>query len=124
MQTISKELKVVEVDTSDEDYVMTTYECDVVATLAHDSIWDCVITAADEVRIKTICVNEGVDGGNMDGYVSINVFYTVNGKEEYEDSWTMYTDTGFEATVSDLLGYSVSFTEQGMQDDGMASMEC
>lgn len=123
MQTISKQLTQTEVDTSDEDFVSTTYTCDVVATLAHDSIWDCVITDTDEVRIKTICVNEGVDGGNMDGYMHVGVVYTVNGEEEFEDSWTMYTDSGFEECVSELLGFSVSFTEQGMQEDGYASME-
>ena len=123
MQTISKQLTVKEVDTSDADYISTTYECDVVATLAHDGIWDCELTDADEVRIKTINVNEGVAGGDMDGYLHVGVVYTVNGEEEYEGSWRIYTDSGFEECVSELLGFSVSFTEQGMQDNGFASME-
>ena len=123
MQTISKQLTVKEVDTSEAEFVSTTYECDVVATLAHDGIWDCELTDADEVRIKTICVNEGVAGGDMDGYLHIGVVYTVNGEEDYEGSWRMYTDSGFEECVSELLGYSVSFTEQGMQENGYASME-
>jgi len=123
MQTISKQLTQTQVDT-DEDFVHTTYECDVVATLAHDSIWDCVITDTDEVRIKTISVNEGAEGGDYEGYLHIGVSYTVNGKEEADESWRLYTDTGFEATVSELLGCDVTFTEQGMQDDGYASMEC
>jgi hypothetical protein len=123
MQTMSKELTVKEV-VSDEDFVSTTYSCDVVATLAHDSIWDCVITDTDEVRINTICVNEGAVGSDMEGYLHIGVYYTVNGEEEFEDSWTMYTDSGFAECVSELLGYEVTFTEQGMQDNGYASMEC
>ena len=123
MQTISKQLTVKEVDTSEAEFVSTTYECDVVATLAHDGIWDCELTDADEVRIKTINVNEGVAGSDMDGYLHIGVVYTVNGEEDYEGSWRMYTDSGFEECVSELLGFSVSFTEQGMQDDGYASME-
>ena len=123
MQTISKQLTVKDIDTSDADEVCTTYECDVRATLAGDSIWDCELTDADDVRIKTICVNEGVAGGDMDGYLHIGVVYTVNGEEDYEGSWRMYTDSGFEECVSELLGYSVSFTEQGMQDDNYASME-
>ena len=123
MQTISKQLTVKEVDTSEAEFVSTTYECDVRATLAHDGIWDCELTDADEVRIKTINVNEGVAGGDMDGYLHVAVVYTVNGKEEYEGSWRMYTDSGFEECVSELLGFSVSFTEQGMQEDGYASME-
>jgi hypothetical protein len=36
----------------------------------------------------------------------------------------MYTDSGFTDVVSELLGFEVSYTEQGMQDDGMASLEC
>jgi hypothetical protein len=123
MQTISKQLTVKEVDTSEAEFVSTTYECDVVATLAHDGIWDCELTDADEVRIKTINVNEGVAGSDMDGYLHVGVVYTVNGEEEYEGSWRIYTDSGFEECVSELLGFSVSFTEQGMQDDGFASME-
>ena len=123
MQTISKQLTVKEVDTSEAEFISTTYECDVVATLAHDGIWDCELTDADDVRIKTICVNEGVAGGDMDGYLHIGVVYTVNGEEDYEGSWRMYTDSGFEECVSELLGYSVSFTEQGMQENGYASME-
>ena len=123
MQTISKQLTVKEVDASEIEFVCTTYECDVRATLAHDSIWDCELTDADDVRITRICVNEGVEGGDMDGYRHIAVIYTVNGEEEAEDSWRLYTDSGFEATVSELLGYSVTFTEQGMQEDGVASME-
>ena len=126
MQTISKQLTQTSVET-DEDFVTTTYSCDVRADIAGDSIWDCTLTAADDVRINTICVTEGVGGGDYDSYTTINVYYTVNGlddSEALEDTWRLYTDSGFEATVSELLGYTVFFTEQGMQEDGMASMEC
>jgi hypothetical protein len=126
MQTISKQLTQTSVE-KDEDFVSTTYTCDVRADIAGDSIWDCTLTAADDVRINTICVTEGVAGGDYDSYTTINVYYTVNGlddSEALEDTWRLYTDSGFEATVSELLGYTVFFTEQGMQEDGMASMEC
>ena len=102
---------------TEDGVTATTYTGDALVTLAHDSIWDCVITDADEVRINTICVIEEED------YKSIAVYYTVNGVEEAEESWRVYTDSGFEAAVSALLGYAVMFTEQGMQEDGMASME-
>ena len=107
MQTISKQLTVKEVDTSEAEFVSTTYECDVVATLAHDGIWDCELTDADEVRIKTINVNEGVAGSDMDGYLHVGVAYTVNGEEDYEGSWRMYTDSGFEEDSS-LTGWGGS----------------
>jgi len=121
--TISKLLTVKEVDISDADFVSTTYECDVRANIAGDSIWDCELTDLDDVRITTICVNEGAAGGDMAGYRHIGVVYTVNGEEEYEGSWRLYTDSGFEECVSELLGDSVSFTEQGMQEDNYANME-
>ena len=35
----------------------------------------------------------------------------------------MYTDSGFEEAISAKLGEQVMFTEQGMQEDGVASME-
>jgi len=125
MTTISKHLTVREVET-DEDFVTTTYTCDVRAGLAGDSIWDCTLTEADDVRITAICMTEGVDGGDYDGYRSISVCYTVNGFDDGEaldETWRLYTDTGFAATVSELLGEEVYFTEQGMQEDGVASME-
>jgi hypothetical protein len=122
---VSKQLTIKDVDT-DEDFVTTTYTCDVRADIAGDSIWDCTLTAADDVRINTICVTEGLAGGDYDTYRSINVYYTVNDfddVEALEDTWRLYTDSGFEATVSELLGEEIYFTEQGMQEDGVASME-
>jgi hypothetical protein len=37
--------------------------------------------------------------------------------------WRIYTDDGFEESISVALGFDVTFTEQGMQDDGVASLE-
>jgi hypothetical protein len=42
---------------------------------------------------------------------------------EHDTAWEIYTDTGFEAAISAKLGYAVEFTEQGMQEDGVASLE-
>ena len=123
--TISDKLTLVSKET-DEDFVSTHYSCDVRATLTHDSIWDCTLTDADDIRICRICVTEGVAGGDYNSYRSVNVYYTVNGFDDceaLEGSWRLYTDTGFENTVSELLGETIFFTEQGMQEDGVASME-
>jgi hypothetical protein len=118
----STRLTLVEVE-RDEDTKHMHFKCDVRVQLAHDSVWDCALTDADDVRITDIHISEGVDGGDMDGYRHIAVIYTVNGEEEAEESWRMYTDSGFAETVSDLLGEEIYFTEQGMQEDGYASME-
>ena len=50
-----------------------------------------------------------------DGYRKVDV--------EHDGPWSIYTDSGFEKAISKMVGFEVSFTEQGMQQDGMASME-
>jgi hypothetical protein len=121
VSTVSDKLTFVSKEVEDET-TSTTYKCNVDVQLAGDSIWDCELEA---VTITSIHISEGVEGGDMDGYRHIAVCYTVNGVDgaDVEDSWRLYTDTGFEEVVSALLGDSVTFTEQGMQDDGYASME-
>jgi hypothetical protein len=121
VSTVSDKLTFVSKEVEDET-TSTTYKCNVDVQLAGDSIWDCELEA---VTITSIHISEGVEGGDMDGYRHIAVCYTVNGVDgaDVEDSWRMYTDTGFEEAVSALIGDSVTFTEQGMQDDGYASME-
>jgi len=57
-----------------------------------------------------------------DSSIHITVCYNVNGDTEYEDSWRLYTDSGFSDAISALLGTEVMFTEQGMQEDGYASI--
>ena len=50
-----------------------------------------------------------------DGYRSVRV--------EHDGPWSIYTDSGFAKAISEIVGFEVDFTEQGMQNDGMASME-
>jgi hypothetical protein len=128
--TISDKLTLVSIETED-DTRCTHYACDVKVQLTHDSIWDCELTDADDVRIRDIYVHEGIqeDTDEYDGNLSyrhIAVYYTVNGNDDMEaldGSWRIYTDTGFAETVSELLGEEIYYTEQGMQEDGVASME-
>ena len=118
LSTVSKKLKLVGV-TVEDDTTNTEYKCNVKVQLAGDSIWDCDL---ETVTIKSIHIAE-TDWGDSETSTHIAVCYEVDGDAEYEGSWRMYTDSGFEEAVSALLGTSVSFTEQGMQDDGYASME-
>ena len=117
---VSDKLTLAHTDT-DEDSISTTYDCNVLVQLAGDSIWDCEIEA---VTVKSIHIHETFyeDG---DSSIHIAVCYDVDGVsgEEVEGSWRMYTDSGFANAISELLGTDVSYTEQGMQDDGYASME-
>jgi hypothetical protein len=113
LSTVSKQLKLVGV-TQEDDTTNTEYKCNVKVQLAGDSMWDCNLKT---VTIKSIHIAE-TDWGDGDTSTHIAVVHT--GKD---NSWRIYTDSGFESAVSELLGTSVTFTEQGMQDDGYASME-
>ena len=114
---VSDKLTLASTDT-DTDSVSTTYNCNVAVQLAGDSIWDCELEA---VTVTSIHISETF--WDDTSTIHIAVCYNVNGDDEYEDSWRLYTDSGFEAAISALLGTDVMFTEQGMQDDGYASME-
>ena len=117
---VSDKLTLANTDTN-TDSISTTYDCNVLVQLAGDSIWDCELEA---VTVTSIHIHEQwwdeLDG---DSSIHITVCYNVNGDTEYEDSWRLYTDSGFADAISTLLGTEVMFTEQGMQDDGYASME-
>ncbi len=78
--------------------------------LAGDSIWDKDGTNPESVTVTDYTFNE-----DEEGYVSVTVMH--NGP------WTIYTDTGFEQAISNMLGMDVEFSEQGMQDDGVAHLE-
>jgi hypothetical protein len=106
---------------TNEDSISTTYDCNVEVQLAGDSIWDCELEA---VTVTSIHIHEQWwDELEGDSSIHITVCYTVNGDTEYEGSWRLYTDSGFVDAISTLLGTEVMFTEQGMQDNGYASME-
>ena len=117
---VSDKLTLATTDTN-TDSISTTYDCNVLVQLAGDSIWDCELEA---VTVTSIHIHETwwdeLDG---DSSIHIAVCYNVDGDAEYEDSWRLYTDSGFSDAISALLGTDVMFTEQGMQDDGYASME-
>jgi len=117
---VSDKLTLAGTDTS-EDSISTTYDCNVEVQLAGDSIWDCELEA---VTVTSIHIHEQWwDELEGDSSIHITVCYNVNGDTEYEGSWRLYTDSGFVDAISTLLGTEVMFTEQGMQDNGYASME-
>jgi hypothetical protein len=117
---VSDKLTLAGTDT-DTDSISTIYNCNVEVQLAGDSIWDCELEA---VTVTSIHIHESFDEDG-DSSIHIAVCYDVDGVsgEDVEGSWRLYTDTGFADAISTLLGTTVFFTEQGMQDDGYASME-
>jgi hypothetical protein len=102
--------KTVERD-DDEGTTFTSYDLEGSAVLAQDSIWEYDYAKhGDTVRVTHIGVTE-YDDSERSIYVT------------HEAGWRIYTDTGFEQAISEVLGFDVAFTEQGMQDDELASME-
>jgi len=104
--------KTVERD-DDEGYTYTSYDVEGFAVLDGTSIWDYDYAKHGmQVNVTHIGVTEYDD---EDCGTAIYV--------THDRAWEIYTDTGFEQAISDLLGFDVTFTEQGMQEDGLASME-
>jgi len=89
--------------------------------LAGDSIWDKEGKNPKSVRVSKIEVENPfepggfLDGDKDDGYRKVDV--------THDGPWTIYTDSGFAKEISKIVKMNVDFTEQGMQQDGMASME-
>ena len=78
--------------------------------LAGDSIWDKEKSNPEMVTVTNVEVVEGDEG-----YVEVTV--------EHDGPWTIYTDSGFEEAISDMIDMEVSFSEQGTQEDGRAHLE-
>ena len=103
---------------ADEEYscVVTRYDADGFAQCNGSSIWDYagdLQVPVSAVEVHNITYEDG------DTSTMIYVEHTANGTGD----WRIYTDDGFEESISAALGFDVTFTEQGMQDDGIASME-
>jgi hypothetical protein len=77
--------------------------------LAGDSIWG--YTGPRTVTVTGIHIEAEEDSN----YKLVSV--------THDTDWRIYTDTGFEKAISEAVGFEVDFTEQGMQDDGYATLE-
>ena len=97
-----------------ERITVTEYDVEGTVKLAMDSIWD--YSGKYTVRVDSIQVRHTVYEDDMTDSVMVNVVH--------DATWNIYTDSGFEAAISAALGMDITFTEQGMQDDNYASMEC
>src|SRR6056300_1188392 len=120
-----KKKKVKEEEVVDEahyqDWKRKTIPVNKEIKLAGDSIWDKEGTNPKSVNVKEVEVTFEIDTESDDAedrdttYVSVQV--------EHDGPWTIYTDTGFESAISQMIGIDVESIEQGMQDDGEASLE-
>lgn len=97
--------------TKDEDYTRIEFQCDFIVDCAGDSIWS--DTKGRRVHVSGITLVTQAYDHELDVQISV----------DHNDTWDIYTDSGFEAAISQALGMNVGFTEQGMQDDYCASLE-
>jgi len=95
----------------EDEATIKRYECDFIVETAGDGLWGC--EAGRKVNVRGVTIIEE----DYDDYKSVMV------NVEHDSTWDIYTDTGFENAISEAVGFAVSFTEQGMQDDNYASME-
>ena len=102
--------------TVDGDCKQTRYDVEGYAMCDGSSIWG--YDGDLKVAVSAIDIFEE-DYGDGDISTMIYVAHNANGNGD----WRIYTDRGFEESLSKALGFDVTFTEQGMQDDGVASME-
>ena len=94
-----------------DDMTTVRFDCDFFVTTAGDGLCGC--EAGRKVRVFTIDVSTQAFDNEVSVHVSVG----------HDSDWDIYTDTAFERAISDALGFKVHFTEQGMQDDELASME-
>ena len=90
---------------------MRTIEVNKDIQLAGDSIWD----KRNENMTQMVHVKEVSISEDEDGYLSVEV--------EHDGPWEIYTDTAFPEAISEICGCEVDWSEQGMQDEGMAHLE-
>jgi hypothetical protein len=81
--------------------------------LRGDSIWDEGGENPESVNVESVTVDQTTDDGSDYAHVSVS----------HDGPWTVYTDSGFESEISKIVGFKVMFTEQGMQEEGQASLE-
>ena len=93
------------------DCTVQEFACKFTVTTAGDGLWGC--EAGRKIKVSGITVVTNAYDNEL--YTMVNV--------AHDSTWDIYTDSGFETAISDALGFAVGFTEQGMQEDEMASME-
>ncbi len=95
----------------DVDCIITEFDCAFAVTTAGDGLWGC--EAGRKVNVTGITVINNIY--EQEFYTMVNV--------QHDSTWDIYTDSSFENAISDAVGFAVTFTEQGMQEDNYASME-
>lgn len=83
-------------------------------TTAGDGLWG----AAAGIAVTATEISIVYSGTDDDVFKHVAVTHDCD-----EQGYMLYTDNGISDGVSELLGMATDYTEQGMQDDYMLSME-
>jgi hypothetical protein len=110
-QNVNTALTLVET-IADEEQTTYCFACNETVALAGESLWG-YTQAGEQVTIVGINVHEEQYDGE--------VYYSVNA--QLAEERIVYTDDSFADAVSNLLNMQVDYTEQGMQDEGLVSLE-
>ena len=74
-----------------------------------------------QVKVDHVVIqNPYQQGGYMDGKKDGGLRDV---KVQHDGPWAIYGDSGFEKAISKIVGFEVDFSEQGLQQDGLADME-
>jgi hypothetical protein len=103
-------------DDSDMVCTITRYDAEGYAECDFSGLWG--YDGDAKVPVSAVEIYEE-DYGDGDTSTMIYVEHNAGGTGD----WRIYTDKGFMHSISEALGFDVTFTEQGMQDDGVASLE-
>lgn len=95
----------------DVDCIITEFACNFTVETAGDGLWGC--EAGRKINVTGVTIINNIYDGEY--YTMVNV--------QHNSTWEIYTDSAFESAISDAVGFAVTFTEQGMQEDNYASME-
>lgn len=107
MQNTTQILTLNNIEIDEDGRTAVRFTCNFNVVCTGDGIWGCEAGRIVNVR--------GINVFVEDGYTMVNV--------EHDSTWNIYTDNGFSEAISKAVGLNVDFTEQGMQEDGFASME-
>jgi hypothetical protein len=97
---------------ADEGQTTYCFACNETVTLSGDSLWG--YTSAEE-QVTIVGINVHAEEYDGDTYYSVNA--------QLAEERIIYTDDAFADAVSNLLNMQVDYTEQGMQDEGLVSLE-
>lgn len=109
-------IKIQSADTSNSNTTIVRYDVQGYATLEGNSLWDAELKYPKGMRVN-------LSGAEVLFEYEEGVVWSIYIYVFHDANWEIYTDSGFAKSIEKLFGFPITFTEQGMQENGIASME-